>query len=285
MASNCFYWRIPGLRDNDEILSSAASILLGRGEGSRLHHALVDEYKVASAVSAYAQKFMKSGAFLILVEPVNGKADECRAIVQKELEKAVKSGFTGSELEHMARSEAKRFFQKLQSPRSFTYEWLTSFFATGDEYKVFGRVNRFVDLESKQVQNFIKEYLDPFLINQIEVLAVPENKKEINRQARQESDELDKQILSKYVRIEPIEQPRLAPTLPGPEPLDFVFPKPDKVMMLENGLKVLLRQHRLLPIISLSCKFKEAFYFSATLEGVLLDVMMSMLMEGNEEVD
>lgn len=278
-----FYWRIPGKRDKDELLSSAAAILMGRGEGSRLHRALVDEHKVASAIGVYAQKFMESGVFLVLVEPVAGKAAECRAIVQEEIKKAVEHGFTDRELEHMARSQAKGFFQKLQSPRSFTYEWLTSYFAHGDEKEVFTKVNQYVDLESSKVQEFLKEHIDSFMMNQIQVLPVPEEKRGISRQIRKEADETDAKILAKYVRTVPIEQPKLAPTLPGPKPLDFVFPKPDKVVTLKNGLKVLLRRHPGLPIMSVNCKFKEAHYFASAREGILIDLMMAMLIEGSEK--
>lgn len=277
-----FYWRIPGLKDKEEILSGAAAILLGGGEGSRLYRALVDEQKIASNLSVSDHKNMEAGVFLISVLPVEGKTEACRVAIQKELATAIATGFTEHELEHMIRSEAKDLFQKLQFAKNLTYEWLISYFATGDEYDLFERVNHFMKVTSTKVQRFIKDHLDPDLMNQIEVLPLPESKKELSKIAKKESDELDKKILAKYVRTAPIENPRYALTLPEAAPLTLDFPKPDKVLTLKNGLKVILKRNAALPIMSLNCQFKEGSFFANSLEGVLLQVMMSMLIEGSE---
>ena len=277
-----FYWRIPGKKSEHEVVATAAASLLGDGEGSRLYRALVDEHKVASDVCVYAQKFMESGIFLVLVEPVSGKSTECRCVIEQELAKVIEYGFDDKELEYITKSQGKRFFQRLQRFTNFTYEWLTSYFATGDEYAVFNRVNKFVEIQSSHVQDFIQDCLDPFLMNQIEVLPMPERKRELSEQIKRESDTLDKEILSKYRRTVPVEPPKFALTISEPEPLDFVFPKPDKKFVLDNGLTVLFRQNRSLPLLSVSCKFKDYFYFSSAKEGIPLGVMMDMLIEKSD---
>lgn len=276
-----FYWRIPGLRHKDEILSSAAAFLLGGGEGSRLHRSLVDEHKVATGVGVYAQKFMEAGVFVVLIEPVTGKIDECRTIVAQEINKAIKDGFVDKELEHMTKAKGKSFLQKLQQYKNFTYEWLTSYFATGDEYAIFNRINKFVDIQSHDIQHFLESTIDPMLMNQIDVLPVPESKKKMSEEAKRHSDDLDKKIMDKYVRTAPVEEPRFAFEMSEPEPLEFQFPKPDREILLDNGLKVLLRKNGTLPIMSVTCKFNEFFYFSSAKEGLALEFMMNMLMEGS----
>ncbi|MBX9831078.1 insulinase family protein [Candidatus Babeliales bacterium] len=277
-----FYWRIPGLKDEHEMLSSMAAYLLGGGEGSRMHRALVDEHKVASSIGVYAEKYMEEGVFAILLEPVNGKREDCLRIVREELKKAVDKGFNDKELEHVTKTQAKRFFQRMQQFKNFTYEWLTSFFATGDEFAVFKRVNKFVEIESADVQKFIAQYLDPILVNQIEVIPMPDACKKLSERAKQESDQQDEDLLAKYERTLPIEGPKLAETFAQPSMLDFTFPKPHKTLELKNGLKVLLHQNHYLPLLSLNCKFKESFYLSNSREGVVLDLMMEMLMEGSK---
>jgi zinc protease len=274
-----FYWQISGLKHKDELAASAAAILLGRGEGSRLHRVLVDEKKIALSVGVYDQKFMESGVFLILIEPIPEKRKECKIAIQEELSKAVEKGFEDKEIEHMVRSEGKRFFQKLQSFKGFTYEWLISFFSSKDEYAVFDRVNKFVDIESQLVQDFIKKYLDPVFINQIEVLPIPDSKREIGIQIKKESDKLDRLILEKHKRTTAVEPPLYSKSVNNPRSVEFIFPKPDRVLALDNGLKVLLRKNPRLPIMHLSYKFKESHYFASALEGVLVDLMMSMLIE------
>jgi len=277
-----FYWRIPGLKDEDEIVSTAAAFLLGNGEGSRLHRALVDEHQVANSVGVYAQKFMEAGVFVILIEPVAGKAEACKKIVRDELEKAVEKGFSAKEFEHMTKSQGKRFFEKLQFFTKFTYEWLSSYFATDDEYAIFDRVNQFVDIESSQIQAFIDEHLDTFFMNQIEVLPLPESKKDLGKKLKEESAALDRKIMETYVRTQPVEEPKFVYELSVDPHLDFTFPKPDRLITLKNGLKVLLRQNRTLPLISLNCKFNEFFYFSAAKEGVPVSLMMDMLLEATD---
>jgi len=278
-----FFWAIPGDKDKQELLSSAAAFLLGGGEGSRLQRLLVDDLQIATSISVYAQKFMESGIFLILIEPVEGKAEDCKKAIQDELVNIAKSGFSDKELEHMTRTEGKHFFQRLQNYRNFTYEWLTSFFATGDELAIFHRANQYVDVQSEHVQKFIKEFLEPKLVNQIEVLPLPQEMKAESEQRKQASDELDKKILQKYVRTAPIEQPKMALTVSEAKQLDFVFPKPDRTFTLDNGLTVLLKQNRTLPIMYLNCKFKDFYYLSNAQEGILLELMMNNLIEGSQD--
>ena len=274
-----FYWRIPGLKDTDEVLSTAASFLLGDGEGSRLHRALVDEAKVASSVSVFAQKYMESGIFLILIEPQAGKSEACKAVVERELIKAGEYGFSEHELTHMMCAEGKSFFHKLENFGALTFEWLMSFFATGDEYALFNRVSKVNNVQSDQVQQFIQNNLDPLFMNQIRALPLPASKKEAYQEGKRRSDELDQKILEKYKRTVPIEAPRFALTMAKPNPVNFVFPKPDRELVLPNGLKVLLRVNKALPLITLQCKFKESAYFSSALESFPVNMMMNMLME------
>ena len=276
-----FYWRIPGQKTDNEIISTAAAFLLGSGEGSRLYRTLVDEKKCASSVGVIAHKNFESGTFFILIEPVAGKSDECEKVVKEEIIKAIKDGFQDRELEHMVKIKGKRFFQKLQRFSTFTYEWITSYFSTNDEYAVFNRPNKFVDINSTDVQKFLEEYTDPLLINRIEVLPIPKSKRAINEQTKRESDKLDEKILNMFQRTAKVEPPRFALELKGPQPLEFTFPKPEQKITLDNGLTVLLKTNKHLPLISVNCAFRNSFHFSNAQEGLLVDLMMNMLIEGS----
>ncbi len=277
-----FYWRIPGMNDAHEIVSSAAAFLLGAGEGSRLYRSLVDEHQIALSVAVQAEKSLASGVFLIFIEPVTGKIEECRKLVQDELKKVMVEGFSEKELEHMIKIQGKHFLQRLQSFDSLVQEWIITYFATSDEYYLFNRVNRFVDLTSADIQAFMKEYLDPFLMNQIQVLPVPESKKHLVELAKKKTEAFDEKILSKFVRTTPVEKPRYVDKMKVPEALDFSFPKPDCFIKLANGLTVLLRANRSLPLLSVQCKFKDYFYLQGSKEGILVDLMMRSLIEGSD---
>ncbi|MCK4651425.1 insulinase family protein [Candidatus Babeliales bacterium] len=276
-----FYWLIPGLKEKNDVLVSVVEFILGQGEGSRLYRRLVEEEKVAVAVVAMADQLVESGIFLILVEPVDGKADMCQKIVKEELDKLIAQGVSSDDLNKMIRSRGREFSQRLQSLSNFTYEWLQSYISTKDEFDIFEKVNRFVQINSEQIQSFVKSYLDPFLINRIEVLPLPEDKKEIWQKAKEESEKLDLEILQSHQRTEPLEEPKFVKTLPDPNPMDFSYPKPDLTFELDNGLTVILEKNGQWPILNMKCRFKHASFFAEAKDGILVDFMMSNLMEGS----
>ena len=87
--------------------------------------------------------------------------------------------------------------------------------------------------------------------------------------------------MSKHNRTSTLEKPRVADSMKDPEPLDFTFPKPDRVFELENGLKIIIKSQKNWPIVAMCCRLKEAEYFARAREGRALGIMMSMLMEGS----
>ncbi len=279
----CFFWHIPGLRDKNEILSSALDFLLGGGEGSRLYRKLVEEKKVATSVSTTAATMMEGGIFGIFIEPIEGKSDYCQALVTRELMKIMKKGFTEYELVRMVKNNVRSFFSRLQNYKDFTYTWIKSYFATHDEFAVLNRVNLYKQITSKQLQDFVHEYMDPLFMNRIEVFPLPDDKKEMKEHAQNVSDDMDREILKHHQRVAPLELPKLVNNLSVPNKFDFVFPKPDVEMTLDNGLKVLLKKNSSWGLITLGLKFKDAEYLNAAKDGILVGMMMDILMEGTKK--
>ncbi len=278
-----YYWVIPGMKAGGEVIAALADYVLGDGENSRLYTTLVDKKKVASSVYVKAFQFMESGIFLILVEPMEGKSHECHTLITEQLELLIKDGVTDSELDRAIRNKGRVFFERLQSYKDFTYVWLQSYFATRNELDVFDRVNRYAQATSADIQAFCKTQLDPFFMNQIDVLPLPKDHIELREKIKTMSDELDKKILSKYVRTSPLEEPRYVDKLASPAKIQFNFPKPNRTITLPNGLKVLLCKHGNLPLISVDCLFKDADYFASSREGIRINLMMNMLMEGSKD--
>ncbi len=276
------YWTIPGLKDEQEQVVSVIESLLGEGHAGRLHRALVDEHKVAASVSVFASKMMEAGLFFVLLEPLPGKKEACVHLVKEELAKLALKGVSDVDLARVAKTKKVDFFEKTLHFNGLVYDWLQSYFATRDEMALFNRVNRYNDITSQDVQAFAASYIDPFLMNQAEILPLPADKKIIREHMKQQSDELDQKILARHARTAPIEEPRAAAHFPAPCPLTFNFPKPTKTIILPNGLTVLLAQQYHLPMISAVCSFKDASFFSAAREGAMLGLMMSMLLEGTK---
>ena len=277
-----FYWVIPGLKASNEYVVSAIETLLGGGQSGRLYRLLVDEQRVASSVYVKAAKFMEAGIFLVLIEPMPGKSELCSDLVKRELERIGREGVSIDELDMVAKKKSRQFFQKTQSFTDFVYCWIKSYFATHDGLNIFKRVNSYYQIMPSDVQMFVKDNLDPFLMNRIEVLPLPENKKPLRERLKLMSDGLDKKILARYVRKTPVEAPKVAPTYPAPQPLTFVFPKPARVLELPNGLRVILAPNHYTPLIAVNCRFKEARYLDDAREGISVEMMMDMLMEGSK---
>ncbi|KKP22568.1 MAG: Peptidase M16 domain protein [candidate division TM6 bacterium GW2011_GWF2_28_16] len=276
-----FYWLIPGLRSKTKELASVVESVIGTGEGSRLYKRLVEQEKVASNIAAFSYQMMGAGLFLILVEPLNGNAQTCKKFVIEEIENIIKNGIKKTELTKVVKTREREHFQNMQDIASFTYEWISSYIATKDEHDIFASVNRYAKITPDKVVDFIKDYLDPFFINQVTLLPLPEDKKESWVKLKNKSEELDKLILDSHKRTTELEAPKYVNKLANPKKLEFEFPKPDREIILENGLTVLIHENKPWPIFSLSCQFKQASFLSESKEGVLLDFMMNYLMEGS----
>ena len=276
------YWLIPGLKHEQEQIATALEAVLGAGRGGLLDRALIDEQKVAASVSAYALKLMESGVFFIMLEPLPGKKEACIHTVREVLDRLVRKGVTDAELARVAKIKTVSFFNKMLDYQELVSAWLQSYFATRDELHLFNRVNRFHDVTSTDLQNFVAAYMDPFLMHQAELLPLPDNKQALRERMKQESDALDQRILSKHVRTAPVEGPKAASQYEHPAPLSFDFPKPVHTFTLPNGLAVTLTQQHHMPMVSAVCSFKDASYFNEAREGLPLDLMMNMLIEGSK---
>lgn len=276
-----FYWAVPGIMDNDELVSSSLEFLLGKGKSSRLYRELVEGKRVATRVSIKNFKLMHGGIFFVFVQPVIGKEEKCRTAVQKVLKSIIQDGFTDEELMRMVNGKTRLFLENMSNNKDFVYRWIKSYFSTGDELEIFKRLNRYQTVASSQLQRFAKKYLDPFLMNQIALVPVPEDKKDFIKLSRDTWDALEKKIIKAHQRTTPLEELRMAKTMQDPEMLEFEFPKPDRVIELNNGLKVILKEQKNWPIVAMRCQLKESEFFARSREGKSLDVMMNTLMEGN----
>lgn len=274
-----FFWKVPGLKELGRTLTSITEGVLGQGEGSVLYRRLVDEEKIATAVLTAALQFRESGVFFIALEPKAGQKDRCREVVKEELNKIINGGIDSDALVKIVRRKERKFLGLFESPSSLIYEWMQSFFATGDEHEIFNRVDEFYQTTEEKVQEYVKNHLDPLLMNELQVLPIPEEHKNRWIENKQRSEKMDALILEKFVRTQPVEPPAFAPKMSDPHQIDFLFPKPDRVVELENGLKVVLRRSVHVPLLHFECLFKNASYLSKAKEGQLLDVAMNSLIE------
>jgi len=276
-----FYWRIPGLDAQCEALVSALDHLLGGSLSSRLHRELIDNRKIASSVSIWADQLATAGIFMLFVDPKPGHTDECRLVVEDVLRDVMEHGIDQTDLYKMVKHRQRQYLQQMYNLQGFTYHWIESFFATGKTFAAFERVNEFAHVTSAQIQKFVSDYLDPRVASTITILPLPHDKKEEWQREQKRSEEYFNYLLERHKRTAPLGSPEYVHTTPAPKPLDFSFPQPTRVAkQLENNVTVITYTQPIVPLISTVVAFKHAAYFARAKEGVAVDMMMAMLLEG-----
>ena len=92
-------WRIPSERDPAFPSIDLLSDVLGNGDTSRLHHALVYEQQVASQSSAYVDAREDGGMFVVYAVANPGRtAGELEAAIDREIARLVAGGITEAEM-------------------------------------------------------------------------------------------------------------------------------------------------------------------------------------------
>lgn len=276
------YWLIPGYSDEQEQVGSVINAILAGGQAGRLVRLLVDEHKVAASVGISEVTLMHSGVFFVLVRPLPGKTEECVSLVSKELEKIARDGVTDEELARTIKTKSKDFFHSMHDYSTLVYDWIQSYFVTRNELDVFEKVNRFSAITDEQVKDFARVYLDPILMHRMDMLPIPEDKKRMRQDAKMQSDRLDQEILAKHVRNTDVEEAEYLHKTPAQDRLEISFPKPDRQLELENGLRVLIHEQHHTPLVSVFLGFRDGYYLDSSREGIQAQVMMDMLIEGSK---
>jgi len=277
-----FYWVIPGLKSGQDVIADVVDNVIGGGEGSYLHRRMVDEEKVAISVASGSLQLKESGLFFIFVEPKNGMRERCKEIVKSELEKLISNEPKIDDLVKTVREKEMQFLSLFQRNQSLAGEWINSYFSTKNEYDLFEKIDQFAQIDQVAVKNFIKEYLNPSVMNEINILPMPENKRSEWLENKKKSEELEIEILKEHQRTMPLEEPKFVHTMSEPNPLDFEFPKPTLTKTLENGLKIIVHEKNYIPLTHSYLKFNNANFYARTKESVLINMMMSMLIEGSD---
>ncbi|MGD1997937.1 MAG: pitrilysin family protein, partial [Candidatus Dependentiae bacterium] len=274
------YCRIPGLNGGSTVLTDAVQHILGTGHGSRLHRVLVDELQVAASVAAVAEQLAGDGVFLVAMEPKPGQRQACINAVHKVLEQVIREGVTETELYQMVKHRQRAHMQWRFDAQHFAYNWLESFYATGDEKELFMEANAYSQVTSEQVQAFAHEFLQPSQLNTVTVAPLAEEQKPLWQSQLEENEQYYHQLLAHHQRTTPLGTPEYIHTTPTPAPLSFDFPRPTKVSrQLEQTLTVITYEDHQMPLVSAGILFKDAAYLSRAKDGIGVDLMMALLHE------
>ncbi|MCK4499877.1 insulinase family protein, partial [Candidatus Babeliales bacterium] len=227
------------------------------------------------------EELMEEGIFGVFVAPKDGKRERCRELILEELAKFVQKGVTQEEIDRSVAGGMTSFFSAMENPTDLVMEWLETFFATGDELEVFKTPEKYYQVKPDAVQKFVANYLDPFLMQEVNLVSLPEGKRELWQASKKREKKIEVDILQLHQRSVPIEEPRFVKTLPDPASFKFEFPQPTEVFSLENGLRVLFYHDDSLPLVTANLRFRDSEKFSKSREGLVVDLMMEMLIEGS----
>jgi len=277
------YWRIPGLTAGNFLVASALEYVLGGGLDSQLYRLLVDEKQIASSVRVSAEQMTDAGLFLISIEPKKGKTDQCKAVVSEHMESIIAHGFNDVDLYKMVKNRQRQHMLALHNLHDFVYQWLTSYFVTRDELAFFEEANEYAKITPVELQSFAAQWLSPRDMHAILLYPLPESAREVWAQEQVKEEEYYAYLLERHKRTEPLADASYVHTLPAAKPLMFTFPQPTRITrQIGHDLTVITHTDRSLPLVSVALVFKDAAYIARGLEGVGVDVMMSLLLEGSK---
>ncbi len=277
----CMYWTIPGHRQKGFEVANVLCPILGDGQGSRLHEALVDRLKIADDVSSHAEVMAEAGLMAIFFAPKDGKLEECYKAISQELKKIIENGVDGFELQRSVAGEVMTFFSHLEDPSQLIHQWMDTFFVSRDEFELFKYTSAIENLSTEDIANYVKVNLDPFLAGKIQMLPIPENAKNLWKEANAKTREQEALLLSAHQRTTPVEEPSFVYQLAEPVKLDFDFPQPTEIFTLKSGLKVITRTDKKLPIVCAQFAFKDSEFLGTSKEGLVVDLMTDLLIEGS----
>jgi len=277
------YWRL-GERatGSDNLVGSAVEYILGGGLDSRLYRLLVDEKQVATSVRVSAEQMIGAGIFLIMVEPKEGMVEECKNLVTREMSRAIADGFSDVELYKMVKNRQRQHMLALHNLHDFVYHWLESYFVTRDELAFFNEANLYATLTPEQLRNYCAQWLNPRDMHSIVLAPLPQDAREVWLAEQKKEEEYYDYLLERHKRTEPLAEPVFVHTLPDALPIQFSFPQPTRITrQTSNDLTVISYTDRSLPLVSVALLFKDVAYIARALEGVGVDLMMALLLEGS----
>lgn len=282
MSYSSMFWTIPGKAQGGVDTPTILAIILGNGQTGRLQQKLVDELKIADMVSCMPMMLNEAGLFFILFAPKAGQKDLCYKIISDELQSIIKDAPTAEELQRAVAKQNMMFFMQIEQHMALVYQWISSFFATRNEFDFFAYPEKIESLTTTDIQNYVQQKLHPFLASKIDLLPIEESKKPLWQDAITKIRAQENKILDVHQRTALVESPKFLNTLGEPKTFEFNFPEPTDIFTLPCGLKVLVRVDKKIPTISAQFAFKDAAYFKNAKEGSATELMTQLLIEGSK---
>lgn len=275
------FWHIPGETNHQYLhIATLTAKILG-DMNACLYRKLVDEEKIAERVSVMPLLLRKSGLIIINVHPKPGQTEACTQMIQAELANIALHGINPTELQQKVADLVLGFLEGLESLGGVVTEWMQYYLATKDSLAYFKQVEELYKITPNDIAKFIGEFLIPDKFNRIQLIPLAEKDKPTWQRNKQQCIEQEAKILQNHQRTTPIEAPKLALTLPDPQDCEFKVPALTRTIEKLGDTELLCYQNNARPVTKLVIGFKDSESLAKSKQGILVNIMLSMLLEGS----
>lgn len=276
---------IPGLKNRrGSMLGDLCASLLANEHGGRLKTLLVDKLQIAHSVLAFSYSLINDGVLVINFSAEQENVENCSKIIFQELSKLSEQEIDQSEINLCKAMLQNAVVSSIASYKDLGVNMFFEVLGSKDfaPQVVFDDYNNIGGFDSKDVQSFFKEFINPLFLTKITILPITPEIAPIALLAQDQFRKEEEKILQNHIRTVPLEGARLALELGEPKKVEFSFPKPTKTFKLKNGIEVIAIERDSLPQASCLIWSKNAQWIDGSLDGnVLFDIANSLLLENS----
>lgn len=273
-----FCWRIPGVKNHAEsTIADAVTTILGGAESSRLAQRLVAAEQVAYGTYAMRLNTVLSDFLLIVITPVEGKGERCRAILSEEIQRIISQGVTDEELAIVRVKGVERMINALQAPMMYAGLLVNATLAGGSGSFYAERLRMTESVTSEQCQSFVQKYLRPDSFTMIDMVPFTDEQRALWKNELARTESAYQELLAAYSRKTPLEEPLFAKTMTPPVAVDITIPVPQETVTLSNKVTLMMTEHRALPLVAFSFGLRDGAFITNSAEAIANSVLTTML--------
>jgi zinc protease len=240
------------ITDDDLCALDILANILGQGRSSRLSVKLKDQLKLVFSISSYNFSPKNEGLFIISATLEKDNLDKAIGAILDEIDKIKQFGVTETELRKAKNSISLSHLNHLQTTMSQARDSATSFYLTGDPEFSF----KYVERINQQTKDDLKKAANKYLLS---------DKLTVSGLLPRETSSRDEPGSRKD-----------DPNDPGKNP------HPIQKVVLPDGITLLLREDRTLPIVDIQVLFKGGLRYEDEDQNGICNLMTQMLLEGTK---
>ncbi len=273
-------WVVPGVVEKKEYLLDLISWMLGAGRGCRLYQKLVVELGLATEVQSFVHDLFEHGVFFVYVQPTSCEVmDQISSIIQEEIARFVRDGFTDLELARAVRKTEVDFLSLGENSHKIASLLGKLFTATRDEQYLENYLSYPQADLVNDIMNLSKAAFVPAMVHTGSVLPLSEEDRAAWLKHQVVSDAEDARILGSIGREAEVEEPCYACSVVPKAVPHFAYPVADE-FMLSNGIKVLAYQRSDIGKIDCILDLKAKHFYDAPDKQGAYMMMADLLEEG-----